>query len=164
MERIISRIDDVKMAEAIIEFANKLGLSVAPDIDEAGIGNYLTTGSKKHNLNWIRNKNFAENKVDGDIIWTLCGSNDASDIVKALVEEYLDNHFDNNDIDDSDDDDVELDTTPSTDVIFNLYNKVKGQKKSPKNYNVVLRDGNWVATATGEVGYGNLDSLYKTIC
>lgn len=161
MERIISRIDDANVANAIIEFAKTLGLSVAPDIDEAGIGNYLTTGSKKHDLNWIRNTEFAKSKVDGNIIWDLVEDNDFADIIGALVGEYKENHADN--IDDSDDDDIELDTTPSNDVIFNLYNKVKGQKKSPKNYNVVLRDGNWVATATGEVGYGNLASLYERI-
>ena len=167
MERIISRIDDAKMATAIIEFAKALGLSVSPNIDEAGVGNYLTTGSKKHDLNWIRNKNFAESKVVGDIIWTLSGSNVASVIVKALVEEYLDNHFDDNDIDDSDDDEVSLedDNSPSSEVIIDLYHKVKNQKKSPANYTVVLKNDNWIATtSTGyDVTYGNLAYLYNNL-
>jgi hypothetical protein len=163
MERIISRIDDVTMVEAIVNFANTLGLSVSPNIDQAGEGNFLTTGSKKYNLNWIRNESFAEDKNDGNIIWSLSGSEDYIDIIKALVEEYVDNKEDEDDDFDGAEDEVSLVETPSNDVIINLYDKVKAQKKAPRNYVVVLKNGNWVASTTATNGVGNLADLYNNI-
>jgi hypothetical protein len=163
MERIISRIDDVAVVEAIVNFAKTLGLSVSPNIDQAGEDNFLTTGSKKYNLNWIRNESFAEDKNDGNMIWSLVDSDDASDILKALIEEYSNNKEDNDDDFDGAEDEVSLVQTAPESVIINLYDKVKAQKKAPRNYVVVLKNGNWVASTTATDGVGNLADLYNNI-
>jgi hypothetical protein len=156
MTREIFYVDDITVAVACIEFARTLGVSVSDNIHNLEEGMYLTTGSKKFDVNWIKTAEFAEDKQPG-VISNLLEDNAVIDFINNLIEDYT-----------PDSDVVDLDEedkipTPSVDTIIALYNKVKSQKKSPKNYYIALRDDKWVATTSDDDSYGSLSILYATV-
>ena len=153
MTREIFYVDDITVAVACIEFARTLGVSVSDNIHNLEEGMYLTTGSKKFDVNWIKNADFAESKQPG-IISNLLEDNAVIDFINNLIEDYTPD----SDVVDLDDED-EI-PTPSVETIVALYNKVKSQKKSPKNYYIALKDDRWIATTSDDDSYGNLALVY----
>lgn len=156
MTREIFYVDDITVAVACIEFARTLGVSVSDNIHNLEEGMYLTTGSKKFDVNWIKTAEFAEDKQPG-VISNLLEDNGVVDFINNLIEDYTPD----SDVVDLDDED-EI-PTPSVETIVALYNKVKSQKKSPKNYYIALRDDKWVATTSDDDSYGSLSILYATV-
>jgi hypothetical protein len=152
MTREIFYVDDINVAVACIEFAKTLGVSVSDNIYNLEEGMYLTTGSKKFDVNWIRTAQFAEDKQPG-VISNLLEDNGVSDFIAILLEDY------NPESDEVTLEDEEEIPSPSADVIIALFNKVKSQKKSPKNYYVALKNDQWVATTSDDDSYGNLALL-----
>jgi hypothetical protein len=153
MTREIFYVDDINVAVACIEFAKTLGVSVSDNIHNLEEGMYLTTGSKKFDVNWIKTAKFAKDKQPG-IISNLLEDNGVSDFINNLIEDYTPES------DEVDLDDEEEIPTPSVETIVALYNKVKSQKKSPKNYFIALRDDRWIATTSDDNSYGNLALVY----
>ena len=158
MTREIFYVDDINVAHACIAFAEQLNFSVSPNIQNMEEGMYLTTGSKKFDVNWIRTEEFAADKAN--MIFDLLEDGGVNDFIRNLVDAYTP---------DTDHDEVnlhepeaELPQVPDADTICALYNKVRGQKKSPTRYHVTLKDGNWVATTTDAESYGNLALLFVT--
>jgi len=158
MTREIFYVDDINVAHACIAFAEQLNFSVSPNIENLEEGMYLTTGSKKFDVNWIRTDEFAAK--ESSMIFDLLEDGGVNDFVRNLVDAYTP---------DTDHDEVnlhepepELPQVPDADTICALYNKVRGQKKSPTRYHVTLKDGNWVATTTDAESYGNLALLFVT--
>jgi hypothetical protein len=152
MTREIFYVDDINVAKACIAFAETLGLTVASDIHKLEEGMYLTTGSTKFNVNWIRNEAFATGKQS--LIFDLLEDNSAGDFISHLLEGYTP---------DTDNDEVSLEETlptPDIDTICALYNKVRSQKKSPTRYHVTLKGDSWVATTSDADSYGNLAVLF----
>ena len=152
MTREIFYVDDINVAKACIAFAETLGLTIASDIHLLEEGMYLTTGSKKSDVNWIRKAEFAASKQS--MIYDLLEDNSVDSFINHVLEGYTP---------DTDNDEVTLDEalpTPDADTICALYNKVKGQKKSPTRYHITLKDGNWVATTSDADSYGNLAVLF----
>lgn len=152
MTREIFYVDDINVAKACIAFAETLGLTVASDIHLLEEGMYLTTGSKKSDVNWIRKAEFAQKKQD--LIFSLLEDNCVGDFIGNVLEGYTP---------DTDSDEITLEEelpTPDNATICALYNKVKGQKKSPTRYHVTLKNGNWVATTSDAESYGNLAVLF----
>jgi hypothetical protein len=150
MTREIFYVDDINVAVACIEFAKTLGVSVSDNIYNLEEGMYLTTGSKKFDVNWIRTAQFAEDKQPG-VISNLLEDNGVSDFIAILLEDYT-----------PENDEVTLEETlpsPSAETIIALFNKVKSQKKSPKNYHITLKNDQWVATTSDADSYGNLALL-----
>jgi hypothetical protein len=152
MTREIFYVDDITVAVACIEFARTLGVSVSDNIHNLEEGMYLTTGSKKFDVNWIRTAEFADSKQE--VISNLLEDNGVIDFINNLIEDYTPD----SDVVDLDDEDKI--PTPDVETIVALYNKVKSQKKSPKNYYITLRDDKWVATTSDDDSYGNLALLY----
>jgi hypothetical protein len=158
MTREIFYVDDINVAHACIAFAEQLNFSVSPNIENLEEGMYLTTGSKKFDVNWIRTDEFAAK--ESSMVFDLLEDGGVNDFVRNLIEAY---------VPDTDHDEVnlhepepELPQVPDADTICALYNKVRGQKKSPTRYHVTLKDGNWVATTTDAESYGNLALLFVT--
>jgi hypothetical protein len=152
MTREIFYVDDINVAKACIAFAETLGLTVASDIHLLEEGMYLTTGSKKFNVNWIRKQAFANDKQS--LIFSLLEDNSFGDFISHVLEGYESTNSD---------DEVSLEEplpTPDVETICALYNKVKSQKKSPSRYHVTLKGDNWVATTSDADSYGNLSVLY----
>lgn len=158
MTREIFYVDDINVAHACIAFAEQLNFSVSPNICNMEEGMYLTTGSDKFDINWIKNAEFAAKK--SSMIFDLLEDGGVNDFVRNLIDAY---------VPDTDHDEVnlhepeaELPQVPDADTICALYNKVRSQKKSPTRYHVTLKDGNWVATTTDAESYGNLALLFVT--
>lgn len=153
MTREIFYVDDINVARACIAFAEQLNCSVSPNICDLEEGMYLTTGSKKFDVNWIRTEEFAADKAN--MIFDLLEDSGVNDFIRNVVESYTP---------DTDHDEVNLHEpqVPDADTICALYNKVRSQKKSPTRYHVTLKDGNWVATTTDAESYGNLALLFVT--
>ena len=158
MTREIFYVDDINVAHACIAFAEQLNFSVSPNIENLEEGMYLTTGSKKFDVNWIRTDEFAAK--ESSMIFDLLEDGGVNDFIRTMVDSYTP---------DTDHDEVnlhepeaELPQVPDADTICALYNKVRGQKKSPTRYHVTLKDGNWVATTTDAESYGNLALLFVT--
>ena len=154
MTREIFYVDDINVAKACIAFAEQLNFSISPNICNMEEGMYLTTGSKKFDVNWIKTSEFADKKAS--VIFDLLEDGGAHDFVKNLIDAY---------VPDTENDEVSLNEEPEVlkpdaDTICALYNKVKSQKKSPTRYHVTLKDGNWVATTTDAESYGNLAMLF----
>jgi len=153
MTREIFYVDDINVAVACIEFAKTLGVSVSDNIYNLEEGMYLTTGSKKFDVNWIKTAEFAKDKQPG-VISNLLEDNGVADFINNLIDAYTPES------DEVDLDDEEEIPTPSVETIVALYNKVKSQKKSPKNYFIALRVDSWIATTSVEGSYGNLALVY----
>jgi hypothetical protein len=158
MTREIFYVDDINVARACIAFAQQLNCSISPNIQNMEEGMYLTTGSKKFDVNWIRTEEFAADKAN--MIFDLLEDDGVSDFMRNVLNSYTP---------DTDHDEVnlhepeaELPQVPDADTICALYNKVRSQKKSPTRYHVTLKDGNWVATTTDAESYGNLAMLFVT--
>ena len=153
MERNVFLINDATLANACVAFAQQLGFTVTPDIHLLSEGNYLTTGSKKYDINWIRNESFVNKK--GDTVLDL--NEDYSVFITNITETYLDG---------LEEDEVTLvDEVPTPDAatVKALFAKVKGQKKSPAKYYVTYKNDQWVATTNAEGSYGNLADLNANI-
>ena len=158
MTREIFYVDDINVARACIAFAQQLNCSISPNICDLEEGMYLTTGSKKFDVNWIRTEEFAAK--ESSMVFDLLEDGGIFDFVRNLIDSYTP---------DTDHDEVnlhepeaELPQVPDADTICALYNKVRSQKKSPTRYHVTLKDGNWVATTTDAESYGNLALLFVT--
>lgn len=156
MTREIFYVDDINVAHACIAFAEQLNFSVSPNICNMEEGMYLTTGSDKFDINWIRNAEYAAKK--SSMIFDLLEDGGVNDFIRNVVDAY---------VPDTDHDEVNLHEpeavlAPDADTICALYNKVRAQKKSPTRYHVTLKDGNWVATTTDAESYGNLALLFVT--
>ena len=156
MTREIFYVDDINVARACIAFAQQLNCSISPDIHKLEEDMYLTTGSDKFDINWIRREEYAATK--STMIFDLLEDGGVNDFIRNVVDAY---------VPDTDHDEIslhepELPQVPDADTICALYNKVKGQKKSPTRYHVTLKDGNWVATTTDAESYGNLAMLFVT--
>lgn len=153
MERNVFLINDTTFANACVAFAEQLGFTVTPNIHLLSEGNYLTTGSKKYDINWIRNKSFVDKK--GETVLNL--NDDYMVFIVDITESYLDGLVEV-------EDEVTLEDevpTPDTATIHALFAKVKGQKKSPANYYVTYKNDQWVATTNIEGSYCNLADLYN---
>lgn len=156
MTREIFYVDDINVAKACIAFAEQLNFSVSPNICDMEEGMYLTTGSDKFDINWIRNAEYAAKK--SSMIFDLLEDGGVNDFIRNVIDAY---------VPDTDHDEVNLHEpeavlAPDADTICALYNKVRAQKKSPTRYHVTLKDGNWVATTTDAESYGNLALLFVT--
>ena len=152
MERNVFLVKNVELANACVAFAEQLGYSVSPNINDIGEGNYLTTGSKKYNINWIRNESFVAKKNETPLDL----NEDFLVFILAITEPYLDSI-------EEVEDEVNLEyevPTPDVDTICALYNKVKSQKKSPAKYYVTFKNDQWVATTTSDGSFGNLQVLF----
>lgn len=155
MERNVFLIDDATFANACVAFAQQLGFTVTPDIDNAGVGNYLTTGSKKYDINWIRNENFVNKK--GETALDL--NDDYMTLIVYIAEAYFDG------LPEVEDEVTLVDEIPTPDAatVKALFAKVKGQKKSPTKYYVTFKNDQWVATTNYDGAYGNLADLNANI-
>jgi len=158
MTREIFYVDDINVAKACIAFAEQLNFSVSPNIENLEEGMYLTTGSKKFDVNWIRTEEFAAK--ESSMVFDLLEDGGIFDFVRNLVDSYTpDTDHDEVNLHEPE---VSLPQVPDADTICALYNKVRSQKKSPTRYHVTLKDGNWVATTTDAESYGNLALLFVT--
>ena len=101
----------------------------------------------------IKTAEFAKDKQPG-VISNLLEDNGVADFINNLIDAYTPES------DEVDLDDEEEIPTPSVETIVALYNKVKSQKKSPKNYFIALRDDRWIATTSDDNSYGNLALVY----
>lgn len=154
MIRTISRIDNLKVAQGLVEFAKKLNLTITKDINDIFEGAYLTTSSPKFEVNWIRRDEYAAIKAKeaGIAIYNLHGDLAAEDFVGACLSAVPDPV-----------DEVTLDNDVPNDVVIKLYNKIKGQKKSPSRYYVVFKNDTWTASTNSEGSLGILSNLYSNI-
>lgn len=153
MERNVFLVKNVELANACVAFAEHLGFTVTPDIANISEGNYLTTGSKKYDINWIKNESFIAKKNETPLDL----NEDYSVFILNVTETYLDNLSD---------DEVTLEEevpTPDAATIKALFAKVKGQKKSPTKYYVTFKNDQWVATTNYDGSYGNLADLNANI-
>ena len=158
MTREIFYVDDINVAHACIAFAEQLNFSVSPNIENLEEGMYLTTGSKKFDVNWIRTEEFAAK--ESSMVFDLLEDGGIFDFVRNLIDSYTpDTDHDEVNLHEPE---VALPQVPDADTICALYNKVRSQKKSPTRYHVTLKDGNWVATTTDAESYGNLALLFVT--
>ena len=151
MERNVFLINDATFASACVAFAEQLGLTITPDIHLADEGNYLTTGSKNYDINWIRNESFVNKK--GETVLDL--NDDYMMIIVDIAKAYFDGLGE---------DEVTLEdevSAPDTATVKALFAKVKGQKKSPAKYYVTYKNDQWVATTNIEGSYCNLADLYN---
>lgn len=158
MERLILKIDDVNVAKACVAFAEQLGLTVSPDtMSRVTLGAYLSTGSKKYDINWIKNDAFAEKaalEADVDIIPLVQGG------YGYFIDSCLEAAF----VEDAEDEVSLVETnTPSNDTIVALYNKVKNQRKAPSKYFLVFKNDTWVASTVSEGSYANLADAFTAL-
>ena len=84
MTREIFYVDDINVAKACIAFAEQLNFSVSPNICDMEEGMYLTTGSDRFDINWIRNEEYA----DGDVIH-IDLAQEVSFLNKAAIKQTL---------------------------------------------------------------------------
>jgi hypothetical protein len=155
MEREIFLVDNLTLAQACVAFAEQLGLNVEPEIlSRLENDHYLTTGSKNYDVNFIKNKSYADKKAKEAGIFISCISEDYIDFLQSCVVEA------------ENDDEISLveeENRPDNATINALFNKVKGQKKSPAKYFIVEKNGAWVASTSSDGSYGNLAELYEVI-
>lgn len=161
MERLILKIDDVNVAKACVAFAEQLGLTVSPDtMSRITEGAYLSTGSKKYDINWIKNDAFAEKaalEADVDITDLLSGG--YGYFIDSCLEAAL-----TEDTEDTEDEISLVETNvPSNSVITALYNKVKAQRKAPSKYFLVFKNDAWVASTVSEGSYANLADAFTAL-
>jgi hypothetical protein len=156
MERLILKVNDVTVANACISFAETLGLSTSSNIWDIDNGNYLTTGSKNNDVDWIKNSDFAVKKANDANIDVY----DLEDNVIAFIITCFDEYNNQNN------DEVSLteeENIPDNDTIIALFNKVKAQKKSPSRYYVIYKNDAWIASTISDNSYGNLSILMSDI-
>ena len=154
MTRSIFYVNNSTIANACVEFARELGLTVTSDISDMSEDNYLTVGSKNYDINWIKNENYAAKKADLANIDIL----DLTDNIADFIGDCITIYNSNNEV--ADDVSLEDNLSPDRDIIIALFNKVKSQKKAPINYYVSWKNDQWVATTTEDGSYGNLSALY----
>jgi hypothetical protein len=157
MERLILKVNDVTIANACISFAETLGLSTSSNIWDIDNNNYLTTGSKNNDVDWIKNESFADKKADEADIDIY----DLEDNVIAFITTCIDAYNDYNGDDEITLNDEQL--SPDNDTIIALFNKVKAQKKSPSRYYVIYKNDAWIASTISDNSYGNLSILMSDI-
>ena len=158
MERAIYYVDDLTIAQACVAFAETLGLNVEPDIlSRLEEDQYLTTGSKNYDVNFIKNESFASKKATEDNLDILPITLSVDDFIISCINAY-------DDISENDEISlVEEENRPDNATINALFNKVKGQKKSPAKYYIVEKNGAWVASTSSDGSYGNLAELYDFV-
>jgi hypothetical protein len=158
MERAIYYVDDLAIAQACIAFAETLGLNVEPDVlSRLEEDQYLTTGSKNYDVNFIKNEYFASQKAEEAGILFSSISEDVIDFIQSCLVAKTES---------SEDDEVslvEVENRPDNGTINALFHKVKGQKKSPAKYYIVEKNGAWVASTSSDGSYGNLAELYDFV-
>ena len=159
MKRAIYYVDDLTIAQACIAFAETLGLNVEPEIlSRLENDHYLTTGSKNYDVNFIKNESYADKKAEEAGIFISCISEDYIDFLQSCVVEA-----ENTESEDDEISLVEEENRPDNATINALFNKVKGQKKSPAKYYIVEKNGAWVASTSSDGSYGNLAELYDFV-
>lgn len=158
MKRAIYYVDDLTIAQACIAFAETLGLNVEPDVlSRLEEDQYLTTGSKNYDVNFIKNESFASKKATEDNLDILPITLSVDDFIISCINAY-------DDISENDEISlVEEENRPDNATINALFNKVKGQKKSPAKYYIVEKNGAWVASTSSDGSYGNLAELYDFV-
>jgi hypothetical protein len=158
MERAIYHVDDLTIAQACIAFAETLGLNVEPDIlSRLEKDQYLTTGSKNYDVNFIKNESFAIQKATEACVLISSISEDVIDFIQSCILAKAES---------SEDDEislVEVENRPDNGTINALFHKVKNQKKSPAKYYIVEKNGAWVASTSSDGSYGNLAELYDFV-
>jgi hypothetical protein len=158
MERAIYYVNDLTIAQACVAFAETLGLNVEPDIlSRLEKDQYLTTGSKNYDVNFIKNSDYADKKATEANVRIVPISSYADEFITHCLDTY-------DSI--SQDDEVSLveeENRPDNATINALFNKVKGQKKSPAKYYIVEKNGTWVASTSSDGSYGNLAELYDFV-
>ena len=158
MERQIFHVDNLSIALACAAFAEELGLNVEGGVRERlEEGMYLTTASKNHDVNFIKNESFALKKASEADINIYEISEYFNDFIINCVSEFESNL-------ETEDDEVSLvdDVVgPDGETVTALYNKVKSQKKSPRKYYVVWKNDQWVASTREDDAFGNLLDLYS---
>jgi hypothetical protein len=158
MERAIYYVDDLTIAQACVAFAETLGLNVEPDIlSRLEEDQYLTTASKNYDVNFIKNSDYAAKKATEANVGIIP--------ISSYVDEFITNCLDTYDSTSQDDEVslVEEENRPDNATINALFNKVKGQKKSPAKYYIVEKNGAWVASTSSDGSYGNLAELYDFV-
>ena len=158
MERAIYYVDDLTIAQACVAFAETLGLNVEPDIlSRLEEDQYLTTASKNYDVNFIKNSDYAAKKATEANVGIIP--------ISSYVDEFITNCLDTYDSTPQDDEVslVEEENRPDNATINALFNKVKGQKKSPAKYYIVEKNGAWVASTSSDGSYGNLAELYDFV-
>jgi hypothetical protein len=158
MKRAIYYVDDLTIAQACIAFAETLGLNVEPDaLSRLEEDQYLTTGSKNYDVNFIKNESFASKKATEDNLDILPITLSVDDFIISCINAY-------DDISENDEISlVEEENRPDNATINALFNKVKGQKKSPAKYYIVEKNGAWIASTSSDGSYGNLAELYDFV-
>jgi len=160
MERAIFYVDNLTLAQACVAFAEQIGLNVEPDLlTRLEEGQYLTTASKNFDVNFIKNESFAEKKASEADIFISSINEDYIDFIQDCVTSHEDMSSED---EVSLNDEVEV-NSPDSNTVTALYNKVKGQKKSPAKYYVTWRNDQWVATTSSDGAYGNLHILYSLV-
>jgi len=158
MERAIYHVDDLTIAQACVVFAETLGLNVEPDIlSRLEEDQYLTTGSKNYDVNFIKNESFAIQKATEACVLISSISEDVIDFIQSCILAKAES---------SEDDEislVEVENRPDNGTINALFHKVKNQKKSPAKYYIVEKNGAWVASTSSDGSYGNLAELYDFV-
>ena len=157
MERAIFLVDNLTLAQACVAFAEQLGLNVEPEIlSRLEENHYLTTGSKNYDVNFIKNESYASKKAEEAGIFISAISEDVIDFIQACIVAKAES---------SEDDEISLveENRPDNATINALFNKVKGQKKSPAKYYIVEKNGAWVASTSSDGSYGNLAELYDFV-
>jgi hypothetical protein len=158
MERAIYHVDDLTIAQACVVFAETLGLNVEPDIlSRLEEDQYLTTGSKNYDVNFIKNESFAIQKATEACVLISSISEDVIDFIQScIVVRPEANEDDEISL-------VEVENRPDNGTINALFHKVKNQKKSPAKYYIVEKNGAWVASTSSDGSYGNLAELYDFV-
>jgi hypothetical protein len=157
MERAIYYVDDLTIAQACIAFAETLGLNVEPNVlSRLEKDQYLTTGSKNYDVNFIKNSDYAAKKATEANIGVPPITLSVDEFITSCIEAY-------DDISENDEVSLVEENRPDNQTINALFNKVKGQKKSPAKYYIVEKNGTWVASTSSDGSYGNLAELYEVI-
>ena len=86
MTREIFYVDDINVARACIAFAQQLNCSISPNICDLEEGMYLTTGSDRFDINWIRREEYAANK--SSMIFDLLEDGGVNDFIRIVAIIY----------------------------------------------------------------------------
>jgi len=157
-------IGDVKLSAACLMFADTLGLTLDQDNLNRGAGEVISIGtSKKYKVAGNADPSFYSRKHG--ITPVLLDKTTALDFIQTVldlatievpapaVEAVIEAEVD----------EITLNTYNHS-AINLLYAKVKGQKKSPKNYYVIDTDGEYsVTTDSTRDNLGNLAEIFAEI-
>lgn len=157
-------IGNTDLANACLNFAEGVGLSSDQDNYDRGIGEAISIGtSKKYTVAGNADPSFYTRKHG--ITPVLLDKTTALDFIQSVLDLVV---IETPTLETEEEVVAEVDEITLTkynhSAINLLYAKVKGQKKSPKNYFVIDNDGEYsVTTDTTKVSIGNLAEIFAEI-